>query len=245
METEKLQIVMGEGQKEITIREGKAPDQLPVLKPVAIAISGTIVSVVEFLRRRMDQSDQINQKRCHIIVNREQITILLTIHENDPYLKGTVKGKLDFHPKFVEFGINSGKNWEPNTLGQFFKMNRAFFSDKSKNMELVSLLKGFIAKVNSTIEKQKSDNGSFADNYSGIVTSNLPGTFSVNMPIFKGFSAEIIELELYASVDGRDVKLQLFSPGASQLVEEIRDSAIDAQLTEIRHICSDIAIIEE
>jgi len=50
---------------------------------------------------------------------------------------------------------------------------------------------------------------------------------------------------LAANCDGRDVKLQLFSPGASQLVEEIKDKAIDAELSQIRTICPDIAIIEE
>jgi hypothetical protein len=48
-------------------------------------------------------------------------------NDNDEYLKGVVTGELMQNPKFIEFGINTGKFWEPNEFGQFFKMNRAFF----------------------------------------------------------------------------------------------------------------------
>jgi hypothetical protein len=70
----------------------------------------------------MDQPEQVNQKRCHIIVDREKITIELVMNENDEYTTGTAKGKLDFYPKFIEFGINSGKVWTPQQLGMFLKM---------------------------------------------------------------------------------------------------------------------------
>jgi len=247
-----MQIVFGEGEsvKELIIREGDAAKILDPMPPVKTDLSGVIGAPVEFLRKRLDglvkaEIGQIIPERCHVIVDRENITLELVINEHDEYLKGSVVGTLIQHPKFSEFGINSKKNWTPNDLGQYFKMNRAFFNDMEENMKLVSNLKNFIADVNAKIEKQKDDSGSFKDNFSGVVTSNLPGSFKLHIPLFKGTPPEDIEVEFYANVSGREVTLQLFSPGACQLTEEIRDKVIDDQIFEIRTLSPGIAIIEK
>jgi hypothetical protein len=124
-------------------------------------------------------------------------------------------------------------------------MNRAFFDNKEENMMLVTDLKNFEANVNSKIEKQKSEKGDFKDNYSGVVSSNLPGTFKLKIPLFKGQAAEVVEVEFYASVNGRDVALQLFSPGANQALEEVKDQLINDQIEAFRKLAPDIAIIEQ
>lgn len=257
MENEKLQVVLAEGQKELIIREGKAQNILDVKPPVKIAIVGIIGAPVEFLNRRFELALKANHSevpemhnhfdhsRCHVIVDRENVEIMLVIDEHDEYKRGTIVGKLEKHPKFIEFGINEKKNWEPNELGQFLKMNRAFFPDKSKNMMLVSELKNFVAKIDSTVEKQKEDKGSFKDNFSGVVTSNLPESFSLEVPIFKGVKADIIEVEFYATVSGREVWLNLVSPAANEIYETIRDGVIDEQIQKIREIAPNMVIIEK
>lgn len=247
MNTEKIQVNFAEGQTkgELTILEGVALAQLPIKAPVKIGLIGVIGAPVEFLQKRISESDQINQKKCHVIIDREKISITLITSEDDSYLSGSVIGTLTQHPKFIEFGINAKKNWEPNELGQFFKINRAFFPDKSSNMALVTELKNFEATVNSKIEKQKSEKGDFKDNFSGVVSSNVPGTFTLRIPIFKGVPAEDLEIEFYASVDGRDVRLQLYSPGANTALEDLRDKVIEEQIELIRSIAPEIAIIEK
>ncbi|MEN6290787.1 MAG: hypothetical protein ABFD07_02065 [Methanobacterium sp.] len=242
MNTEKNQFI---GAGEYTIREGKAPDQLPILKPVIVDISGTIKSVAEFLSKRLDQSDQINQKRCHVIIDREDISILLVIAENDPYLKGKVLAKLEMHPKFGEFGINTGKVWTPTELGMFFKMNRAFFKERDENMKLVTELMNFTATVNNSIERSAKENGDRTDKFAQTVNSNLPKSFSLEIPIFKGMQKETLEVETFAKINGRDVAFTLLSPGANQTTEDIRDKVIDEQIEKIKALCPDIAIIEQ
>jgi len=229
----------------LTIREGDAPNILETKPPIATNLSGVIGSPVEFLTKRISEGDQINQKRCHVIVDRANVSITLNTNENDAYLKGTVKGKLEEHPKFVEFGINKGKNWQPHDLGQFFKMNRAFFFDQSENMTLVTKLKNFSADINTKVEKEKNENGSFKDNYSAVVISNVPPSFSLKIPVFKGVPADTIEVEFSASINGREVSLQLFSPGANQLLEDLRDQLIDEEIKQIKDLAPDIAIIEQ
>ena len=157
----------------------------------------------------------------------------------------TVRGELKHYPKFLEFGINTSKTWEPVQLSKFFKMNRAFFKDAQYNMELVTVLKNFKASIDSKVENSRQDNGSRTDNYSQVVNSNLPASFNLIVPIFKGRPAEEIEVEIIADVDGRNIRLSLCSPGAEVIVEEERNKAIDEQLLLIRKLAPDIAIIEQ
>ena len=146
-------------------------------------------------------------------MNRDKMGMILTINETN-YYQDVITGVLQPSKEMVEFGINTDKKWEPIKLSQFLKMHRAFFTDKSQNMMLVSTLKNFKAKVNQDIERSKEENGSKVDNYSQVVDSNLPKSFKLNIPLFKGFACEEIEIEIYADVDGRDVSLSLVSAGA-------------------------------
>jgi hypothetical protein len=235
----------GSEKAEIIIREVKEVNELKIKEPLRLAISGTLGAPTEFLTRRMDQPDQVNQKRCHIVVDREEILIVLVTNENDGYLSSRIAGKLEFHPKFIAFGINTGKDWTPTQLGLFFKMNRAFFISVDDNMRLVTLLMNFTASVNNSIERSVRENGDRSDKFEQLVNSNLPKSFNLRIPIFKGMPAEIIEVETFAKVNGREVSFVLLSPGAQATQEDIRDKAIDGELNAIRSICPDIAIIEQ
>ena len=169
--------------------------------------------------------------------------IALTVDETN-YYKSDIRGELKTSKEMMEFGINTEKKWEPIKLSKFLKMHRAFFTDKSQNMMLVSTLKNFKAKVNQDIERSKEENGSKVDNYSQVVDSNLPKSFKLNISLFKGFANEEIEVEIYADVDGRDVSLSLVSAGANEAIEEYKNKVIDEQLDAIRQIAPDIVIIE-
>lgn len=245
MENEKLQINLGQGveKAEIILREGAAIKELEPKAPIKTRLSGVIGSPVEYLKKRV-ATGQFTQERSHLIVNREEIRLSLVINEDDDYNRGQVDGTLEFHPKFVEFGINTGKIWTPTELGLFFKMNRAFFPDKGTNMKLVTDLMNFSATVNNKIERSVKENGDRTDNFAQVVNSNLPPSFTLNVPIFKGMDAESLEVETFAKVNGREVAFTLLSPGANQTLEEIRDKAIDRELEQIREIAPNIAIIE-
>lgn len=249
METGKEKVIVnaaeGASTIEVILREGVAAKAIDPKPPVKINLSGVIGAPAEFLAKRLDQEDQINQKRCHVIVNREDISITLITSENDEYNRGNIKGTLSMHPKFVEFGINESKIWTPTELGMFFKMNRAFFPDKSENMRLVTELMNFTATVNNSIEKSAKENGDRTDKFAQTVNSNLPKAFVLNIPIFKGSSSETLEVETFAQVNGREIAFILISPSANQVMEDIRDKVIDEQIAAIRSLAPDIAIIEE
>lgn len=225
---------------EVVLREGKAPVALDPKEPVPVDITGTIDSPLRWLEKRIGL---IDPKQANITVSRDNMKISLVDKETDYYNNGII-GILQPSKEMTEFGINTEKKWEPVKLSQFLKMHRAFFTDKAANMQLVFTLKNFKAKVNQDIERSKEENGSKVDNYSQVVDSNLPKSFKLNIPLFKGFDCEEIEVEIYADVDGRDVSLSLVSAGANEAIEEYKNKVIDEQLDAIRQIAPDIVIIE-
>ena len=245
MQNEKFQVNLAPNmaKAELVIREGAAPKELEPKAPVKTDLSGVIGAVVEYLAKRIN-TGQFEQKNCHILVNRDKVEITLITNEADEYTRGKVVGKLAYNPKFVEFGINSGKVWTPTELGLFIKMNRAFFADRMENMKLVSSLMNFTADVNNKIDRAVKENGNRTDNFAQVVNSNLPESFTVQMPIFKGLPSESIEVETFAQVNGREVSFVLLSPGAQATLEDLRDKVLDEELADIREIAPDIAIIE-
>lgn len=245
MQNENLQINFAPGmaKAELVLREGAAPKELEPKAPVKTDLKGVIGCVVEYLTKRIN-TGQFKQKDCHILVNRDKVEITLIINEADEYKRGSVVGKLSYNPKFIEFGINTPKSWTPTELGLFIKMNRAFFADRQTNMSLVSTLMNFTATVNNKIERAVAENGNRTDNYAQVVNSNLPDSFIIQMPIFKGMPSETIEVETFAQVNGREVSFVLLSPGAQATLEDLRDKVIDEQVEQIKTIAPEIAIIE-
>lgn len=225
---------------EVVLREGDAPIALDPKEPQRVTIDGTIDSPFRWLEKRIDC---ITQKTANISVDRDNMYLKLVIDETN-YYQACIAGMLALSKEMKEFGINTERAWEPNKLSQFIKMHRAFFTDKSQNMQLVSILRNFKAKVNQDIERSKEENGSKVDNYSQVVDSNLPKSFKLNIPLFKGFPNEEIEVEIYADVDGRDVSLSLISAGANEAIEEYKNRVINEQLDKIKEIAPDIVIIE-
>lgn len=244
MNAEKVNVIVPENYSgdpiEIIWRDGRAASQLEPKEPQPVNIVGTIESPLRWLEKRICL---IDQEQANITIDRDNMTICFVDKETDFYNNG-VKGVLQASKEMMEFGINSDKSWDPIKLSKFLKMHRAFFTDKSQNMALVSTLKNFKAKVNQDIERSKEENGSKTDNYSQVVDSNLPKSFKLNIPLFKGFANEEIEVEIYADVDGRDVSLTLVSAGANEAIEEYKNKVIDEQIEAIRMIAPCIVIIE-
>ena len=245
MQNEKMQINLAPGMTtaEVILREGAASKTLDPKEPVTTDLKGVIGCVVEYLAKRI-YTGQFEQEDCHVLVNRETIEITLIINEANAYKRGEITGKLSYNPKFIEFGINNGKVWTPTELGLFVKMNRTFFSDRAENMKLVSCLMNFTADVNNKIDRAVKENGNQTDNFVQVVNSNLPESFTVLMPIFKGMPSETIEVETFAQVNGREITFVLLSPGAQSTLEDLRNKVIDDEVAKIKDIAPEIAIIE-
>ena len=234
----------GEKPIEVIYRTGvaaKAQESLPTKEPVKVNISGVISTPFDWLEKRIDMVDQ---KRANVLVNRESMTITLTVNEDDEYTKGVLKGTVELSDVFKKFNINGNTGWNPNNLGQFLRLNRGVFADKEQCMVLVTKLKNFTAKAKAEIQKQRDPSGSMAEVYRTEVESNLPKSFIIVVPIFKGTAKTAIEVEFdHYLVDG-EVALQLVSPGANECVEQFRDNCLDEVINKIRKIAPEIPILE-
>ena len=247
---EKVQVHIHEGVNtnqpiEIVLRQGEASqpiESLPLKEPQRISIIGVITTPADWLDKRVGTIDPL---RANVRVNREKMTIELTINEDDYYAKNTISGTVRLSETFEKLGINDEKKaWEPARLGQFLRINRAIFEDKEQAMLLVAGLKNFTAKAKSEIQKQRDPSGSTADVFKQQVESNLPKSFTANIALFAGAEKHRIEVEFDHFVRDGEVYLQLVSPGASEIVSEFRDTVIDSVLDRIRATAPDIAILE-
>ena len=223
-EQQPVVVNLPQGQDTLTILQGVAPAQLDQKAPVKTDIKGVIYAPLNFLEKRVGD---IDQHKAHILVCRDKLQVLLIINEDDEYKRGKVLGQLAFSEIYLKLGINSGKAWIPEQLGQFLKLNRSFFVSRDENMKVVSALQSFSAKVNQDVH------------------SNIPEKFKLRIPVFSGSASEEIEVETYATIDGTDVSIHLQSAGANDVVEATKATVIDDVIEKIREVAPEIAIIEQ
>lgn len=231
-----------EGQNTITLMQGTAPKQLDQLAPVKFEASGIIDAPLEFLKKRVGD---IDQHKAHIFVDRDNLGILLIFNEDDPYTQGKVGGILRMSKIFEKFGINTDKQWEPEQLGQFLKLNRTYFVSREENMKVVNALKTFDAKVNQSVQRETKENGNKAFSFRQAVDSNIPETFKLCLPVLSGGNPMEIDVETYATIDGAHVSIVLQSPGANDIVEDIRQNYISNMIEKLREVAPEIVIIEQ
>lgn len=226
------------GINDFTFRTGEALEQK---EPVRVDISGTIDAPKRWLEKRLPLST-IDPKTCHVIVNREQLSITLNCDENYPYVT-TIKGQLEMSEQFEKFGINKYEYVTPIQMAELIKMNRSFFENRQVAMNLVTQLRGFKAKVEKDLENTDDTRGNRKQMINQVVDSNIPDSFTIVIPVFKGQKANEIECEVY--INPEDLTCTLVSPSAEDIIQDTRNYLIDDVLKEIQGLCSDIPIIEQ
>ena len=241
-EQQPITVNLPEGQNTLTILQGEAPAQLDQQAPVKIDIKGVIYAPLNFLDKRVKD---IDQHKAHILVCRDKLQILLVINEDDAYTRGRVLGELSYSEIFLKLGINDGKAWIPEQLGQFLKLNRTFFVNREENMKVVAALKSFSAKVNQDVQRETNEKGDRSFKFKQAVDSNIPEKFKLKIPILSGGDSVEIEVETYATIDGTDVSIHLQSAGANDVVEDVKATVISDTIEKIRSIAPEIAIIEQ
>ncbi|MDI9863996.1 hypothetical protein QM480_06655 [Flectobacillus sp. DC10W] len=220
----------------IVFRQGKAPEMHNPKRNVYI---GVIDSAQNYLAKRVNVLNQLN---CVVIVNRELLSIhLITDEKNE--LRDEVIGSLQLSEKFKKFGINSGDYITTHQMADLIKMNRSVFENRDEAMKLVAELQNFKAKIDKEVEQKSDNRGNTTNLRAQVVTSNIPKSFKVKLPIFKGQTSEAIEVEVY--IRDYDLCCTLVSPEANDIIESTRDSIIESQLEKIKEICPEIVIIEQ
>ena len=223
------------GKMEIVYRTGKALEQLP---PRDIIIDGTIDAPARWVEAR-----QFNQKASNIIVNRSERTIVLNVDETNPY-KTIIVGVLKPSKEITEMKVNTYEYVTAQQMAERIKMHRSYFANRQEAMKLVSDLQNFKAKVNKHIQDSSDNRGNRDLVYNQAVESNLPKSFILSIPLFKGMEKTDIECEVY--VNPSDLTCTLVSAQSVELADDMSDKEIDAAIKSIKEHDNgkDIVIIE-
>lgn len=233
---EKLTEMNIEDGKDMVIRFG---DALPLKEPKYVSINGTIDAPARWVEKR---KDDIVSADAHILVDRDHMTITLNTDENNFY-SDQIVGTLTLSTEMQEFGINTGEYMSCFDMADRIKQLRTYFETQQDAMKLVSELRNFKAKVDKELELSDDKRGNQKILRAQTVESNLPKSFNVNMPIFKGTEKRTFEVEV--EINPNDLSCTLVSPDAHDIVVQERDSQMDAVLGRIGEAAPNIVIIEQ
>lgn len=246
-----IESVTVNGEKaEVKVIEIQGLSELPKKQ---VSISGNIDSVLRFLEKRYISAANIAGEKTdnivlpldsHVVINRDSKKIALIFNETDPYAIGNVSGSLVEHPNFLKWKINTGESWGHQQLAEFCKMNRSLFPDSGMAMKLFKELKDIKIKAEKEFENANDNKGNTRFlSAQKVISSNIPDSFKLNVPIFKGQTKQEFEVEVY--VDANSYSVTLISPQANDLVQEVLDTIIDEQKKAIQELCPDLVIIEQ
>lgn len=247
MENQNIELKLQEGVTELVTREGKA-QELPPMFSKPTKIEGIISTAREhltnpskWLTKAMSNTNDNPLANSYLQVNREKMSITFVEDEGYPWTS-TYKGSLEFDERFKRFCINKNESYTPFELADLIKMNRSFFETKDKAMLLVSQLRKFEAKVNKDIEAHTDDRANRKVLLAQAVETNLPESFKLHLPIFKGKEKMVIEVEI--TIDATDLSCRLISPEVNDYIEETRDTIIDEELKQINELHASLRIFE-
>lgn len=222
--------------KDMVIRFG---DALPLKEPKYVSINGTIDAPARWVEKR---KDDIVSADAHILVDRDSMTITLNTDENNFY-SDQIVGTLTLSTEMQEFGINTGEYMSCFDMADRIKQLRTYFETQQDAMKLVTELRSFKAKIDKELELSDDKRGNQTIMRAQTVESNLPKSFKVNMPIFKGTEKRTFEVEV--EINPNDLSCTLVSPDAHDIVVQERDNQMDAVLGRIGDAAPNIVIIEQ
>ena len=230
----------------VTILEGKAPEQKPLLRNKGFRKIGGTRTVLEIVSKEPMKSIIENRVDEHndifLLVDRDNFSMILEVNTNMSNTKDEFITVLKLSKKIQEFGINEDKSWTTFDLANFIKMNRTYFETKQQAMELVTVLRNFKAKVDKDIENADDTRGNKKLLLQQTVDSNIPESFNLTLPIFKGLPNQTINVEVM--IDASDFSCRLISPDASDFIETESKKILDEELDEIKELHPNLKVIE-
>jgi hypothetical protein len=223
---EKIELKLDGVPNELVIREGQAQSPLPLREPNVIAIVGDIHSVANFIKDRAQghNSQSIDKNKAIVLVNKDAKTIILKL-DPENYYGATITANLEASKELQEFGINTTTRYNRKSLLDKLRFGRLFFEDKNQHANTLVGLSKLRIKSQTEIEQENNNQGnkrSLVD-VKTVDDGGLVKNFNITLPLFKGFSAQKIEVEICYEVVNGDVSFWLESIG----LKEAMDGAVD------------------
>lgn len=222
--------------RDLNIRTGKLLDPR---EPERLYIDGNIDSVRRWIEKR---KHMINSDKAVITVMRDALTIKLDEDPNN-YYSTTINAELELSTEMKKLGINDGKYMTCFEMADRIKRLRSYFENRQQAMELVTTLRNFKAKVEKEVEASDDKRGNRREMLSQAVDSNLPKSFNVVVPIFKGQEKQTLEVEV--EINASDLTCTLVSPSVDDAMTEQANAIIDCELAQIESLYKEIVVIEQ
>lgn len=222
--------------RDLNIRTGKLLDPR---EPERLDIDGNIDSVRRWIEKR---KHMINSDKAVITVMRDALTIKLDEDPNN-YYSTVINAELEISTEMKKLGINDGKYMTCFEMADRIKRLRSYFENRQQAMELVTTLRNFKAKVEKEVEASDDKRGNRREMLSQAVDSNLPKSFNVVVPIFKGQEKQTLEVEV--EINASDLTCTLVSPSVDDAMTEQANAIIDSELAQIESLYKEIVVIEQ
>jgi hypothetical protein len=241
---EKLELKIENTNGELVIREGKAQEPLPLKEPKIIIIAGDIHSVSRFITNRSNghSTQQIDTNRAIVTVDKNSKTIVLQL-DPENYYGATVTAKLEPSKELEQFNINTTTRYDRKRLLDLIRFNRLFFDDKNEHARVINGLYKLRVKSETEIQQEKDNQGNkrTLHDVKTVDDGGMVKEFTLTIPLFKGFSAQKITVEICFEVVNGDVSFWLESIG----LKEVTDSSIDGIFEEELKSCEGFVIINK
>ena len=229
---------------EIIIREGKA---LEPVAPKKINITGDIKTVSSFIAKRKPASSQldakpglqeINPDRALVTVDKNFLSIKLELDPENEY--GTeVTAKLSFTPELEQFCINKNRLFNREELIKLIRFNKIWFPDAEAHDKLLKAYQAFTATVNANIGKTSDTRGNVENAYKKTVETNVPDSFVLNIPIFKGMDKRRFRVEIAIDSTDASTKFWFESVELNDIIQVESQMILEKEL----EACADYVII--
>lgn len=146
----------------------------------------------------------------------------------------TICGRLVKSDPLKRFGINTDTKFSRKDLMKVFKFNRRFFTSLEECGNIVAKLSNLEVKANQEIKKADDERGNIAFKFEQLVSSELPESFNLNIPIYVGTRPVEIPVDLRFNVAGSAIEFWLESPELETILEDFSEELIDEQIDQIR-----------
>lgn len=227
----------------LTILEGKV---LEPKHPIQIKIAGHITAPAEFLKKRfrnlLDSAPSANNGHilqkvdiaaAVLIVDEDAMSITLRLDPEHPF--GTeITGQLQFTNYLDSFHVNTGKQFTRPELTKLLRFSKELFRDEDKYEELLKAYQVFDFKALIEAAQQDDTRGNKSSSFVKKLTTNLPESFVLRLPIFKGQLPEEFRVEIGIDTTEQTARFNFESPELSALIDQRKIEIFEEQLKEFQ-----------
>lgn len=213
---------------ELIIRQGEA---LQVSNPKSHTFETTITGPGNWY-----EGKSYDYKKANVIVSHDDLSIKLFIGEHETSGTVTVVGSLKEFEDLTKFRINRSGTFSQKQLASLLKMNRIYFADRDENLQIVSNLEKFKARVTQEIENGNDFKGNKRQLFEQQVTHDLILSFKLNIPLFKGEPAQSFMVDVNFDITDGSTTFWLESVDLKELQDKTSKQIINREIKRLKDL---------